>query len=334
MDRVLVTGISGFIASHVAAKLLDQGYQVRGTVRNLNKGQRIIEALKSAGHATDNLELVEADLNSDKGWPEAVKGCRYIQHIASPFPLETPNDREALVPAARAGAQRVLENGFSAGAERIVMTSSMISMAGQPNRPKHFIVTESDWTDPDWAPLQAYAVSKARAEISAWAYVESQGLKDRFVTVNPGAVLGPDLFDNGGASLEMIQMFLDREMPMMPKVSYPIVDVRDCAAIHVAAMTKPEASGRRLMAAGQTLWIKDIADVIRAEYPQMKGLPKVVAPNWLLRIVAKFDKRLKIIVADLGIFQEADSGYVTTLTGVVPRFAKEAVLASVESLRR
>ena len=136
-DRVLVTGITGYIASHVACKLIEKGYQVRGTVRNKAKGRRILDAMAMTGIDVKNVELVEAELGSDEGWRDAVKDCRYIQHIASPFPMEAPSDREALVPEARAGAQRVLENGFSAGAERIVLTSSMVAMMGRPGRDKH-----------------------------------------------------------------------------------------------------------------------------------------------------------------------------------------------------
>ena len=148
-DRILVTGVSGFIASHVTERLLKKGYAVRGTVRNKDKGQKIVDKLAAHGSDTSKLELFEADLGSDAGWQEAVKDCRYIQHIASPFPLEAPSDREALVPEARAGAMRVIEHGLGAGAERIVMTSSMVSMMGQKGRGAHMLVKESDWSDPD-----------------------------------------------------------------------------------------------------------------------------------------------------------------------------------------
>ena len=106
-DLVLVTGLSGFIGANVAAQLLAKGYSVRGTVRNKLKGQQIVDKLAASGTDVSKLELVEADLGSDSGWEAAVQDCRYIQHIASPFPMEAPRQREALVPEARAGAMRV-----------------------------------------------------------------------------------------------------------------------------------------------------------------------------------------------------------------------------------
>jgi len=318
-DTVLVTGISGYIGSHVAWKCLEQGFHVRGTVRSLGKGQRILSAMNEAGIDTSGVDLVQANLASDDGWKGAVEGCRFIQHIASPFPLDAPRDREALVPEARAGAMRVIEQGLAAGAERIVMTSSMVAMMGQSGRGDYMSVQEEDWSDPDWKPLTAYPVSKTRAEKAVWDYVEAQGLKDRLTTVCPGLVVGPDPFDNGGASLDLIGAMMKGEFPRVPKIAYPIVDVRDCAAIHVAAMTAPKAGGRRLMAASETLWMKDIAAILREAYPHNRKLPKGEFPNWLVKMVALFDDRVKGVVPDLGTFHEADSAYVTNITQVKPR---------------
>lgn len=331
-DRVLVTGISGFIASHIAKCLLDKGYEVRGTVRDKQKGARIANALQLGHEGANSIELVEAKLGSDEGWAEAVQGCRYIQHIASPFPFEAPSDREALVLEARAGAQRVLEHGFSAGAERIVLTSSMVSMMGQKGRGKIMKVKESDWSDPDWKPLTAYPVSKTRAELSAWAYAETQGYKDKLVTVCPGLVFGPDLYQNGGASLGIIRALFKGDFPLTPKIAYPIIDVRDCASIHVSAMTAEAVGGRRLIAAGETLWMKDIAKLLRQEYPRASELPKADMPNLIVKLISVFDDRLKSILPDLGTFHTAEANYVTNLTGVMPRSASEAIIASARSL--
>ena len=331
-DLVLVTGVSGFIAAHVAERLLGKGYAVRGTVRNKKKGQKIVDKLAANGSDVSRLELVEANLGSDAGWDEAVKECRYIQHIASPFPLEAPSNREALVPEARAGALRVIEKGLTAGAERIVMTSSMVSLIGQKGRGAHMLVKEDDWSDPDWKPLTAYPVSKTRAEKSAWDYVKAETQSDKLTTICPGLVLGPDSYDNGGASLSLVTAMFDGDFPLVPKIAYPIIDVRDCASIHVAAMTAKEAGGRRLMGASETLWFSKIGDILKENYPQYKTLPKGELPNIIVRLVGLFDERVKGIIPDLGTFHEADSAYVTNITQVMPRPAKEAILSAAESL--
>lgn len=331
-DRVLVTGVSGFIGSHVAERLLAKGYDVRGTVRNKVKGQKIVDALAANGSDVSRLELVEADLSADVGWAEAVKDCRYIQHIASPLPHDAPKEREALVPEARAGAQRVLERGFSAGAERIVLTSSIAAMMGQRGKGAKMTLTEDDWSDPDWKPMTSYPISKTRAEKSAWAYAEAQGLKDKLTTVCPGVVFGPDTYGNAGASLGLLKAMMIGKFPRVPKVGVPLIDVRDCAAIHVAAMTASDAGGRRLFATGQSLWFKDIAAILRAEYPELKGLPKGEMPSFMLRIIALFDDSVRVILPELGTFHEADAAYVSSMTHVLPRPAKEAILAGAKSL--
>ena len=331
-DRVLVTGVSGFIGSHVTERLLAKGYDVRGTVRNKAKGSKIVDALAANGCDVSRLELVEANLASDAGWEEAVQDCRYIQHIASPLPLEAPKEREALVPEARAGAQRVLEHGFSAGAERIVLTSSIAAMMGQPGKGAKMTITEGDWSDPDWRRMSSYPISKTRAEKSAWAYVEAQGLKEKLTVINPGVVFGPDTYGNAGASLGILKAMMIGKFPRVPKMGIPLIDVRDCASIHVAAMTAKEAGGRRLLATGQSLWFKDIAAILKAQYPQLKGLPKGEIPNFMVRVMALFDDRMQALLSDIGTFHEADAAYVSTLTHVLPRPAKEAILAGDESL--
>lgn len=332
VDRVLVTGISGFIGSHVALRLLEKGYLVRGTVRNKDKAQAVVDRVLAASGTGAEIELVEADLRADAGWADAVKDCRYIQHIASPFPSDEPSDREALVPEARAGAQRVLEQGFSAGAERIVLTSSIAAMLGRPNIGTHNVFSEKDWSDPEWRALTAYPVSKTRAELSAWAYAKAQGLDKKLVTVNPGFVLGPDSFRNGGTSVNFIGALLTGKFPRVPKVSFPIIDVRDCASIHVGAMTAKDAGGRRLIAAGSTLWLKEIADILRAEFPNADQLPKGEVPNFMVKIAALFDDQARRAASRLGVFNQADAAYVSNMTNVLPRPAKESVIATARSL--
>lgn len=331
-DRVLITGITGFIASHIAAKLLDKGYFIRGTVRDTDKAARIVTAMAAAGHDTSRLELVEADLSQDAGWAEAVKDCRYIQHIASPFPAEQPSDREALVPEARAGTQRVLEHGLSAGVERIVLTSSFLSMSSQPHKTGEVTITEESWGDPEWRALTAYPVSKMRAELSAWAYVKAQGIEEKLTVVCPALVLGPDSFGNAGASFALLRAMINGTIARAPRRSVPITDIRDCAALHVNAMTIKRAGGQRLLGTREALWIKDIAQIIGQAYPNIEKLPLKEMPDILVRLIAVFDDRLKSSVPYLSVAYNPDNRKTQAMTKIIMRPAKEAILASVASI--
>ena len=132
-DRVLLTGISGFLGGHVALQLLEAGYAVRGSVRDLKRADKVRQTLARAGADTSRLEFVALDLMSDKGWAEAMDGVRYVQHVASPFVTSMPADKMDLIRPAVEGTTRALEAAFAAEVERIVLTSSMAAvMYGHP----------------------------------------------------------------------------------------------------------------------------------------------------------------------------------------------------------
>ena len=332
-DSVLVTGISGFIAKHVALSLLRAGFAVRGTVRALTTGEKVRATLVRHGADATCLEFVAADLTADAGWTEAVAGCRYVAHVASPFPMSQPLDREGLVPAARDGALRVISAALKAGAERVVMTSSMAAMAYRANRPATITFGEQDWTDPDWPVLSAYVVSKTRAELAAWDYVRQAGAEARFATVNPGFVLGPALDSDIGTSLRVIQMIMKGTYPALPPTSFPIIDARDLGELHVAALTKPAAASRRLIGAADTLSMQQMGRELAKAFPAYAHkIPTHRVPAGLVRLAALFNPGLSAILPDLGTVPLADSRYVSELTGVTFRPAAEAVRAAGASL--
>lgn len=333
MDTVLITGIGGFIARHVAQQCLAAGYRVRGTVRSAAKAEPLRELFAHQSGATNAgnlpLEFVEADLTRDAGWAEAMAGCRFVLHVASPFPLDNPGDREALVPAAMGGTLRVLDAALAADVERVVLTSSVVSMMYRAGRPARFTFSEGDWTDPEWAPLTAYQVSKTRAEAAAWQRTTDAGARERLVTVNPGLVLGPSLGSGVGASLEVIEMLMRGKYPAVPPLAFPIVDVRDVAALHVAALTVADVGGRRLLAASDTMSLKEIARTLKdALGRRARKVPLLELPAFMVRSMAALDPALRAAQTDLGVRSVADARYVTELTGLTPRPAREAVTAA------
>ena len=332
-EKVLLTGISGFIARHIALALLKQGYAVRGTIRQAADAEAVRIALAQHGADVADLEFAEADLTKDDGWKEAVQGCSYVQHVASPFPIEQPRDREALVPAARDGAMRVLTAGFEANVQRIVFTSSMVAMMYRADRPQQLNVTEEDWSDPEWKALSAYIVSKTRAEEAVWQWADRYGWRERLSIVNPGFVLGPALGNRMGTSLNVIQLIMEGAYPAVPPVYFPVVDVRDLAEVHVKAMTAPEAETRRLIAAGETVSFKDMGHILKKAFPERaKKIPTGELPAFFVRFLSNFDRTLKSVTADLGVVPHAESAYVSELTGITFRPAHESVIAAGQSL--
>lgn len=247
--RVLVTGGNGYLGRHVTAALLQEGYDVRVTVR-------------SAARATDldpRVEVVEADLSRDDGWTAAVAGCRFVQHVASPFPAVQPHDPDEVIAPARDGVLRVLRAARSAAVERVVLTSSFAAI-GYPVRAGHRY-SEADWTDPT-PDLEPYVRSKAIAERAAWDLVEGGG--PALVVLNPTGILGPVLGADIGTSAGIVQAMLAGRLREAPRVGFGIVDVRDVAAAHVQALTAPDAVGQRFLLTAGPITMLGIAHVLRA----------------------------------------------------------------------
>lgn len=332
-DLVLVTGIDGFIGKHVALTLLEQGYRVRGSLLAAARAEAVRAALAASNVDASGLEFVEADLLADDGWSEMMQGCSYVLHVASPFPPLPPKDREALVPVAREGALRVFDAAHGAGVKRIVVTSSLVAMMYRKGRAAEAMIGEADWSDPEWGALNAYMVSKTRAERALWAHAKELNVEGLLTTINPALVLGPALDDEVGASLGIVKMIMTGENPAVTPTAHPVVDVRDVAALHVAAMTAEAAGGRRLIASADTLKVEEMADALRQAFPDLSPkIPKMVLPPFMVRAMALFIPGLRTVMPDLGVRATAETGYVTDLTGVTFRPAREAVVATGQSL--
>ena len=161
-NKVLLTGISGWIAKHTAIKLLNSGYEVLGTVRDKNLIEQTTETLGKYA-PIDKLSFVELNLLKDDGWNDAAKGCKCIIHVASPFPMKVSNNRELLLPVAVDGTLRVLNAGLNAGVEQIIKTSSIVAMFRKPNRSNPYSFGENDWTDENWIEgVNDYFLSKQK----------------------------------------------------------------------------------------------------------------------------------------------------------------------------
>ena len=235
-NKVLLTGISGWIAKHTAIELLNSGYEVLGTVRNNNLIEETKETISKYA-PIDKLSFVELDLLKDDGWNEAAKGCKYIFHIASPFPMKVSKNRESLLPTAVDGTLRVLNAGVNAGVDQIIKTSSIVAMFRKPNRSNPYTFGENDWTDENWIEgVSDYFLSKTKAEKTAWEFMESKGLKNKLTTINPGGVFGDALDKKGGTSIEYVRQFMAGKFPGAPKFAVLISDVKDIAKAHVACI--------------------------------------------------------------------------------------------------
>ena len=330
-ENVLVTGGSGFIGSHCILDLLRAGYRVRTTVRSPDREAAVRELLGAEN--ADALSFATADLMDDAGWGEAVSGCDFVLHVASPFPLGPPKHEDDLIVPAREGALRVLAAARDAGAKRVVLTSSFAAIGyGNPSPGRPF--TEEDWTNPDGEGVSAYAKSKTLAERAAWDFIERDGAGLELAVVNPVGVFGPVLGQDFSTSIQLVKRLLDGALPGIPRVGFGIVDVRDVADLHVRAMKDPGAAGERFLAvAGAFMPVSEIAAVLRERMGEdAQKVPTRMLPNWLVRLVSRFDSSVKQIVPELGKVKEASNAKAKGVLGWTPRSNEDAIVASGESL--
>lgn len=330
-DRVLLTGISGFLGGHVALALLKAGYTVRGSVRKLAKADKVRATLKAAGADLSRLEFVELDLLDDAGWDEAMAGVRYLQHTASPFVIDLPEDKNELIRPAVEGTERALNAAIKAGVERIVLTSSMAAIAYGHDKARTRPFTEADWTDLEGRGVNAYIESKTLAERRAWEIMRAAGRERDLTTINPSAILGPLLDEDPGTSALMVKRLLDGSVPALPRIPFVIVDVRDIADAHVRAMTDAAAGGRRFPMGERAMLMAEVADIVRKAAPGRK-VPRLNMPDWAVRLYGLFDRDVRGILNELGVLKALDSSAAIALLGrpLVP--ASQSVAATTASL--
>ncbi len=331
MKTVLVTGGSGYLGGWCLVELLRQGYEVRTTVRDLAREPEVRSRVASQVEADGRLTVLAADLSGDEGWAEAVRGCDYVMHVASPFPPVQPEDPDELIVPAREGTLRVLRAALDAGAERVVVTSSVAAVGGSTSH-SPAPLTEESWTDAGNPKLTPYTRSKTIAERAAWDLVRERGEEARLAVVNPGAILGPLLSDDRSFSLELIERLL-KGMPGTPRLGYSVVDVRDVADLQLRAMTAPDAGGERFIAVNEFWWMSEVAAVLRDRLgPEAAKVPKRRVPDLAVRAMAVFDPSIRSIVGQLGRRVEMSSEKARSKLGWSPRPVEETVVDCARSL--
>ncbi|MCO4823891.1 MAG: aldehyde reductase [Amylibacter sp.] len=334
--KILVTGGSGFIAKHIVLQLLNEGFEVRASVRSMDRSAEIMAAMVLHAKNTDSLDtrltFCELDLNSDAGWDDALQNCQALMHTASPFPMEQPEDEQVLIKPAVEGTLRALKAAQKAGVERIILTSSIVSIYNKRLAAGRNRYDETDWSETNSLMATAYSKSKTQAEKAAWNYVrEHPELK--LTSICPSLVLGPPLDGKIGASLGVIARLMNGKDPMVPNLGMALVDVRDIAQMHVRALQRPESAGNRFIGSERFMWMRDIALVLKAEYPDRK-IPLRVAPDWLMRIMGMFDKTIKGILPTLGREIPLDNSAAAEILGIEFIEARQAIRTSASSLIR
>jgi dihydroflavonol-4-reductase len=331
---VLVTGGTGFIAQHCILALLREGYRVRTTVRSLAREAEVRSNLRTGGaEPGERLSFVAADLGADRGWADAAAGCTYVMHGASPTPSELYASEDDWIKPAVEGNLRVLRAARDAGVKRVVLTSAF-GAVGVGHKPMNRPFNEADWSNLS-GKIWPYQKSKTLSERAAWEFIAREGRGMELSAINPVAVLGPALGPDYSHSIRIIKSMMDGQ-PAIPKINSGFVDVRDVADLHMLAMIRPEARGERFLAiAGESLWLTEVAKVLKTRMGAAASkVPTRILPNWLMRLYALRDPKMRGTALLLGLNLNATSEKAIRLLGWKPRPAEEAIVATADSLIR
>jgi dihydroflavonol-4-reductase len=325
---VFVSGGSGYIAGFLIRQLVDNGWSVNTSIRNLKREGEVREWLKVDD---GRLKFFAADLSQDAGWAEAMAGCSHVAHVASPFPLDVPKDADELIIPARDGALRALKAAKAAGVKRFVLTSSMAAIAYGHGGGKEMF-SEADWTNLDDPSVMPYPRSKTIAEQTARDWVRAEGGGMELAAINPSAVLGPLLGSDFSTSLQLVKQLMSGEIPLCPDIGFGIVDVRDVADLHYRALTAPSVS-ERYVCSGPFLKMIDVANILRAQLGDRAGkTPKRRMPDWLLKTASNFRPELKQLLPELGRIRGGDSSLAINMLGWSMRPVEQTVADTANSL--
>ncbi len=304
MTTVLLTGASGYIGKHITLRLLSDGYHVRASVRTASKANEVRRAV--AAHLASNFDLdsalsfVTLDLESDAGWGEALTGVDVLMHSASPFPIASPKNEDDLIRPAVDGTLRALGAAHAAGVTRVILTSSVAAVYGTELASGKTEFDETSWSDVTHPVGRiAYTKSKTLAEKAAWDFVATTAPEISLTTVNPVLVAGAPLDEHFGSSVSVVERILNRKDPVLPDISFSIVDVKDVAAMHVRSITTPASVGQRLIASSGARTFMQIAQILKAAFPGRK-FTTTRAPSALIRFLAIFDGEIRAVLPSLG----------------------------------
>lgn len=333
---MLVTGGTGFVGAHCIVQLLQQGYTVRTTIRSLNKKSEVIDMLKSGDvKSTDALSFVDADLLNDRHWDEAMKGCDYVLHIASPvITAEHSTDESLFIRPAVEGTLRVLKAAKNAGVKRVVMLSTF-GAVGFSNKDRNSVTTETNWTNPNEKGMSAYEKSKGLAERAAWDFIKNEGGNLELTVINPVAILEPSFGSGFSGSFELLKHLTDGSMKSVPQITLNIIDVRDVVDLIIRAMVNPEADGQRFIASsGKTISLPQIATFLKKEMPDVsQKVSTRTVPNWVIRLAGLFNPQAKAAVFIMGVNQNVSHEKATKFLGWKPAFTPEdAITAGIKSM--
>ena len=208
------------------------------------------------------------------------------------------------------------------------MLTSAIEACRPPLDSPDSVVDESRWTDTSDPRLGPYRLAKTLAEQAAWDLMAGQFGP----TILPAAVTGPVLGPDNLHPLQLVRRMLNGSMPRYPHLGFCVVDVRDAADLHIRAMIDPKAGRERFIAAGDWMWMGDVSQALRSELgARADEVPSRAMPDFVLRIVALFQRPVKFVVPLLGRKHVFTSAKAQASLGWKPRSGAASIIDAAHS---
>ena len=329
MEKVLVTGGSGYIGLHCISQLLKEGFSVRTSLRSMDRKKEIQEALSGLIKNNESLEFCELDLMRDEGWDDAVRGCSYVLHVASPVYDKNMKDENSFIQPAKQGLLRALKPAIKYKIKRFVLTSSIAAIT---QGHEDLEIDEKSWSliDKDTLP---YIKSKTYAEKAMWNYMDEIDEREKIevCTINPSFVFGPSLTYDMGASNLLIRGLLVGKLPALAKIQFNVVNVVDVARAHILALKSDSAAGQRFIVSEKALWLSDIAKILKNN--GFTKVPSIVVPNFLLGFLSFFLRDIALFKDRLGKSQITKSDNAKKLLDWKPAFVEEAIIDTAKKYK-
>lgn len=332
LGTIAVSGVTGFIGAQVALHLLEAGYTVHGTVRR-NVPERLRHLTGHHNASEETLKIFEADLLDDHSFDAAVAGCDAAIHVASPYIMNVTNAEEQLIRPAVEGTRNFLQSCLDNNIRIVVLTSSIAAIT-DGGEPEGKILTEDDWNTHSSPTFLPYYYSKVAAERTAWSFVENNSISLR--VINPVAVYGPSLIPAVGESAGLLCSIARRQFPGLLDISLPIVDVRDVADAHIAALKQDVPKGRYICCPDEPmLHMRDMVRLLKSRGFTPRSLDLTTPTmSWVFRMLGK------VVPGAQGQFLQRYCGLVTVTsnekirrdTGMSFRPVEETVTETIEDL--
>ena len=325
MNKVFVSGGSGYIALHCIARLISKGFNVKTSLRSMDRQSEIVQSVSKVVDCSDKIEFCELDLTKDKGWDDAIKGCEYVLHIASPLMLGFPKDPDDIILPAVNGLKRCIKSAVKNRVKRFVMTSSFAAIGSGSKSKINF--NDNDWTDLSNEKIMPYEISKTKAEKKMWEMAKKANLDA--CAINPVLVLGPSM--TGVLSMSnRVTIKKIFSLPFIPDLSISVVGVQDVAEAHVMAMENDDATGNRFLLSEKTIKLKELCNILfKAGY---KKVPRFLIPNFLLKLVALFIPSLRLIASRLGSVEKLYTKNANNILGWYPTSVDSEIVNSAKQL--